>query len=167
MKQVRETAAGKSISAYVILNKKREHVATVQACYTDGGVCYVDVWNEYKVSKTQTDGPQQKRAGGYGYDKFTNALRGMVIDGVTLNDHCGQDEASQRLLKQYQDHMRKVKPEFRKSSQAHWENKVSKLGMRFANFKRIDDEFWIFDSLYYESGLDKLTLLGYSVIRAI
>lgn len=32
--QVRETAAGKSVSAYVVLNKKGEHVATVNLHYS-------------------------------------------------------------------------------------------------------------------------------------
>ena len=43
--QVRETAAGKSISAWVLLNKKGQHVATVNAYFPNGGGCKVDVWN--------------------------------------------------------------------------------------------------------------------------
>lgn len=43
--QVRETAAGKSISADIVLNKKGEHVATVQAHFSNGGTVTVDVWN--------------------------------------------------------------------------------------------------------------------------
>jgi hypothetical protein len=45
IKQVRETAAGKSVSAFVVLNKKGEHVATVNAYFPNGGGCTVDVWN--------------------------------------------------------------------------------------------------------------------------
>lgn len=44
-KQVRETAAGKSISAYVVLNKKGNHVATVNAHFANSGAVTVDVWN--------------------------------------------------------------------------------------------------------------------------
>lgn len=44
-KQVRETTAGAAISAYVVLNKKGEHVATVNAHYSNGGAVTVDVWN--------------------------------------------------------------------------------------------------------------------------
>lgn len=44
-KQARETTAGKSISAWVILNKKGQHVATVNAHYSSGGRVSVDVWN--------------------------------------------------------------------------------------------------------------------------
>jgi hypothetical protein len=43
--QVRETSAGKSISAYIVLNKKREHVATVNVHYSNGGTVTADVWN--------------------------------------------------------------------------------------------------------------------------
>ena len=45
MKQVRETTAGQSISAYVVLNRKGEHVATVQSHYSNGGTVTVDVWS--------------------------------------------------------------------------------------------------------------------------
>lgn len=44
-KQVRDTAAGKSLSAYVVLNKRRQHVATVNAHFSNANVCTVDVWN--------------------------------------------------------------------------------------------------------------------------
>lgn len=44
-KQVRETTAGAAISAFVVLNKKGEHVATVNAHYSAGGRVSVDVWN--------------------------------------------------------------------------------------------------------------------------
>lgn len=44
-KQVRDTTAGAAISAYVVLNKKGEHVATVNAHYSNGGTVTVDVWN--------------------------------------------------------------------------------------------------------------------------
>jgi hypothetical protein len=86
MKQVRETKAGKSISAWVITRDAR-HVATVQAHYGNSGRVQVDVWH----NSTMRDGTfpelQQASASGYGYDKFTAALRGMKIDGITLHDH--------------------------------------------------------------------------------
>lgn len=43
--QVRETKAGSSISAYVVMNKKGVHVATVNAHFSNGGTVTVDVWN--------------------------------------------------------------------------------------------------------------------------
>lgn len=45
-KLVRETAAGRSISAWIILDKKRQQVATIQAYYADSGRVTVDVWNQ-------------------------------------------------------------------------------------------------------------------------
>jgi hypothetical protein len=43
--QVRETAAGKSISAYIVLNPKGKHVATVNAHFANSGMVTVDLWN--------------------------------------------------------------------------------------------------------------------------
>lgn len=45
MKQVRETTAGKSIGASIVLDKKGRHVATVQSHYSNGGTVTVDVWS--------------------------------------------------------------------------------------------------------------------------
>jgi len=42
--QVRDTAAGKSISAYIVLNKKGVHVATINVHFGNSRVS-VDVWN--------------------------------------------------------------------------------------------------------------------------
>lgn len=64
-KQVRETTAGKSISAYVVLNKAGRHVATVQAHYGNGGTVTVDVWN---IGDTTTK--RSAEAMGYTFDAF-------------------------------------------------------------------------------------------------
>jgi hypothetical protein len=103
-KYVRETAAGKSISAYVILKGSRK-VATVQASFSNGGRVLVNVWqdgeaaersakarekagNPFKPEKYGSPAAfQHDSAGGYGYDKFTSALAGMVIDGHEMADH--------------------------------------------------------------------------------
>lgn len=45
MKFVRDTAAGKSISALIVLNSKGAHVATVNVHYANSGRVSVDVWN--------------------------------------------------------------------------------------------------------------------------
>ncbi len=82
-KYVSDTSAAKSLSAYIILNRKGEHVATVKAYFGNGGSCLVNVHD----SKA---GFQYARARGYGYDKFTAALSGLTIDGHKLNDHCGE-----------------------------------------------------------------------------
>lgn len=167
MKQVRETSAGKSISAYVILNKKCKEIASVHAHYSDNGVCLVDVWD---FSRGEL---QQARAGGGGYDKFTACLMGLTIDGIKLTDNCGTDKRTEKILKQYIDG---------KITAEEATKKANRIGARFANYRTFfngipRDSFegdqekaevthrWT--SLYLEPGLDKLTALGYTVIQAI
>lgn len=79
-KYISDTAAGKSISAYVILNPKGKHVATVRAHFSNSGVCLVNV-HDFNGEF------QHAKAGGYGYDKFSSALSGMTVDGHTMSDH--------------------------------------------------------------------------------
>ena len=79
---VSDTAAGKAISAWIILNRKGEQVATVRAHYGNSRVL-VNVHD----SKA---GFQHASASGYGYDKFTAALRNLTIDGHAMSDHCGE-----------------------------------------------------------------------------
>lgn len=136
MKQVRETKSGGEISAWIILNKKKEHVATVQAFY--GQTVLVDVWH------MKSDTPlQQGKASGYGYDKFTAALSGLVIDGHEMTDHCGG-----RLEK--------------KGGWKHEEK--AKKGYRFANW---DNEKKVYTSCFRLEGLKYLQDIGYTVIQAI
>lgn len=85
-KYVTDTKAGKSLSAYIVLNKKGEHIATVRAHYSDSGVCLVNVHDDKA-------GFQHATAGGYGYDKFTAALSGMTIDGHKMSNHCSTEKA--------------------------------------------------------------------------
>lgn len=143
-KYVRETKAGKSIRAMVILNKKGEHVATLQASFSDnpaGSVCLVNVWHmQGKVEM------QHCRAGGYGYDKFSNALSGMTIDGHAMTDHCG---ASLKYPKGFDHFPRDFK---------------APKGYRVANYDKTKDGY---TSCFRESGLDFLKAIGYRVIEAI
>ena len=148
MKQVRETAAGQSISAWVILKKGKE-VATVQAHYGNSRVL-VNVWD-----KASGYDMQAGSAGGDGYDKFTSALSGLSIGGVVLNDHCGTDKRTGRILKAYHSGTMTLE-------QA--EKRAAKIGGRFANWQA-DKGRWM--SLFLESGLDKLKCLGFTVIQAI
>lgn len=84
-KLVAETAAGRSIRALVILNEKGEEVAKVHAHYSNSGRVTVDVFNFPGAYL------QQGVATGHGYDKFTAAIRGLVIDGHEILDHSGLD----------------------------------------------------------------------------
>lgn len=159
-KQVRETAAGKSISAYVILNKKGAHVATVQAHFSDGGTVTVDVWNT-GASRTEY-GLTQGRATGYGYDKFTAALSGLIIDGHVMSDHCG---------------VRKSPPKGRTT----WPRDAkAPRGYTFANFQTFiygengervalepDSPAYGYSSCFRLEGFKYLEAFGYRVIQAI
>ncbi len=148
-KYVTDTKAGKSVSAYVIL-KKGKHIATVRASFSDGGTCLVNVHDDKA-------GFQHGTAGGYGYDKFTAALRGLSIDGVEMNDHCGRNGRSERMLKAYTAAPAPI-------DQKAWDDKAKKIGARFANWQQ---EAGRYSSLHLESGLDKLKALGYTVLQAI
>jgi len=109
-KYVSQTAAGKSIKARLIMKGTRE-VATVLTHYGNGGSVLVNVFqrkeaaqrsiearakagNPFKPQEWESEGRfQWARAGGYGYDKETAALRGMNIDGQDLTDHCDRTKA--------------------------------------------------------------------------
>lgn len=72
--QVRETKAGRAISAFLVLNKKGEHVATVNAHYADSGRVSVDVWNigQRAVDKCLVSAAV---SGSLATDKLENAIK--------------------------------------------------------------------------------------------
>lgn len=156
---VTDTAAGKSISAYIVLDKKGNEVATIRAHFGNSGAVLVNVFNR--------DGSpfQYGRAGGYGYDKFTAALSGLVVAGITLNDHCGTDEKTKSILKAYRKACEKIGiVEYNGEFQKAWNKKAEKIGANFSNW---DSKYTGFNSLHYASGLDKLKTAGFKVIQAI
>lgn len=191
-KQVRETAAGQSISATVVLNKKGEHVATVQARYSNAGRVTVDVWStsvglegmckrpdlwaklptdkDYKSGAFDLWSLQQGSAGGYGYDKYAAALAGLIIDGHTIADHCGQvpeaEKARAALLRAYR---RAVVGNAVKTPAARegWQQKAKRIGCHFANWQQDADGCEGWASLHFDQGLNRLESLGYTVINAI
>ncbi len=79
-KQVRETKAGQQISAWIVLNKKGNEVATIHAHHAQSRVT-VDVWERGRLTG-------QGSASGYGYDKLTAAMDGLKVGGITLRGHC-------------------------------------------------------------------------------
>lgn len=192
MKQVRETSAGKSISVYVILNKKGEEVATVQAHYANGGRVTVNVWQtslaldncckrpdlwsqlpagqDYKSAACELWGFQESHAGGYGYDKFTAALAGLIIDGHTLANHCGQvpeaEKARAAILKAYEKECRANGGNAVESRTKYWRERAAKIGAHWANWG-FGDSGRRYSSLHFIAGLHRLECLGYRVIKAI
>jgi hypothetical protein len=166
MKQVRDSSDS---SAYVVLNKKGLHVATVQARYGSGGGVQVDVWAA-KPGETWHSLVHQHKAGGYGYDKFAAALAGAVIDGHKLANHCGYGDAAHEekkavLLRQYQ---RAVTQGLTREETAAYEEKARRIGCRFANWNTPavgQPHAW--GSLHTVAGLERLEMLGYRVIKAL
>ena len=149
MKQVRETKAGRSISAFVVL-KRDKLIAKVQFYYSDSGNVTCDVWDWIGNSELQ-----QGRVGGYGYDKAAAAIRGCVIDGHVLFDHCGQDKRTEKILNDYT------------SGKITEEKALLKAGRIGASFANYCAETKKFKSLYYPAGLELLRKIGYTVIQAI
>lgn len=203
--QVRETKAGAAISAYIVLDKKGAHVATVNAHYSDGGRVTLDAWNigkavirsfetarktgrvsekalaalaekapDYYKEQTEREdwaardmfGLQQSSAGGYGYDKFAAALAGLIIDGHTIANHCGQvpeDEKKRAaLMRSYIKAVESGAP----AAGKEWREKAARIGCHFTNWTKCgESERWA--SLYFEHGLSRLECFGYRVIQAI
>ena len=161
MTQVRDTKAGRAIKAFVVLDKRGDQVATVHAHYSEGGTVTVNVWD----NKTCT--PLQKgRAGGYGYDKFTAALSGLVIDGHKLTDHCQESlKPPKGRLWQDSDRAKLAKKGFVLSN---WTGPREE-GKPFNSWGRegVPDEASGYVSAYRLSGLRYLEALGYRVLQAI
>lgn len=109
---------------------------------------------------------QASRAGGYGYDKRTAALSGMIIDGIPLTDHCSRYGAP-------------IGPDHGRFPTGYEPPK----GFRLSNYIRVDrdperphgrfessdlpDGWTGYADCYREPGLGVLEALGYRVIQAI
>lgn len=145
--QVREKS---NCQAYVILDKSGKHVATVQSWLSPSGASWVDVWS-IKSGENHLSLTHQGSAGGYGYDKFTAALAGGVIDGWHMANHAQRDSLTKSVLERYAGGKGKLTLE-------NAESELAALGARFANNNT---------SAFYEPGLRRLECLGYTVITAI
>lgn len=185
-KYVRETKAGKSISAYVILKQGKE-IASVLVHYSDGGRCLVNCFQRdaaakrcaaarnkiNKVDKAKNPGRgndprdfyfQHATAGGYGYDKFTAALAGLWIDGHELTDHCGRSVKPPKGRKTWPHG---AKPP-RGYSFANYHSEFLTFGFETKKHKNpnyIGEEGYT--SCYRLQGLKYLEAIGYTVIQAI
>ena len=121
---------------------------------------------------------QRSSAGGYGYDKATAALAGMVIDGHTMANHCGNapeaEKARARLFREYC--AAHDKPEGEPRTYEYWRDRAKRIGARFSNYCQAGNKDRgknappLRDratSLYFESGLERLSSLGYRIISAV
>jgi hypothetical protein len=144
---VEETAAGRMISAWIILDKHGQEVAVVRAYHGNSRVL-VNIYQRDNASarslKAKGDSRhfQHSHARGYGYDKLTAALSGHWIDGHKLTDHCSREGA----------------PKLPKGCETYPDGFKIPKGYHFANGRR---------DCYRLSGLDFLQDLGYHVLRAI
>lgn len=171
MKQVREIS---DCSAYIVLNKKGGHVATVQLRYGSGGGVQCDVWSRKDGYLQLT---HQKKAGGYGYDKATAAMAGAIIEGFRIADHCGQvEETGEKkraaLMRAYKKAT--AKGPIPREAEKAFRDKAEKIGCHFANYAKQgfcdhfkDQDYYTWQSLHNESGLRRLEMLGFRVISAI
>lgn len=171
MKQVREISDS---SAKIVMNKKGEHVATVHFRYGSGGGVQCDVWSRNPGEKWLSL-VHQKKAGGYGYDKSTAALSGAIIEGYKMADHCGRVEESgekkrEALMRAYK---RRVNSGLAMTREDHaaFEEKARKIGCHFANWGAVSladgGEYAAWQSLHNQSGLDRLEMMGFTVITAL
>ena len=134
-KKIRDTKAAQSLSAKVVLKDGR-YICKILGYFTAMRavveVCGPDV--DYRGS-----------AGGWGYDKFTAAISGCVIDGHQLCNHSGE---------------RLPLPEcgfFERDF-------VPPKGYSLANWRK-DVGGW--GDCYKNSGLDYLYALGYQIISVL
>jgi hypothetical protein len=171
-KYVRETKAGKSVSAYLIRKRGRE-IGTVLVHFSAGGTVLVNIFQRDASALRCAKGDKQAArqflfqhatAGGYGYDKLTAALSGLYIDGHKLTNHC---EVSL------------VPPKGRKV----WPRDATPpRGFRFANYHAKYITFGFdpkkhknpnfrgeegYTNCYRESGLNYLKALGYIVDQVL
>lgn len=195
-KDVRDTSAAQSMRAYVVLNRKGEHVAKVLAHYSGGGVCMVSVYQHgaallrtvaalgYGAPDEEPDGDgkvdvghgkrkyphdvagvQTSRAGGGGYDKFTAALSGMVIDGHKMTDHCGARMPPPKgRLWQDSDRDRLRRKGY---TLANWSGARAPGGPVEYGRKDVpaDASGWV--DAYRLEGLNYLSAIGYRVIQVL
>ncbi len=163
MKHIQDKINGQ---AWIVLDKKKHLTARVHALYTKAGVVHVGIYDYTKSHGKPGAGYQTGSAGGYGYDKLTAAMRGLVIDGVKLTDHCGTDKNTERILKQYHAEIEKYAGTIEDGEKilAKYLRRADKIGARFANYSPDKRRY---NSLYLKSGLDKLQMLGYTVHQAL
>jgi hypothetical protein len=158
-KYIRDTKAAQAIDVYVIMKGAR-HVATVQA-YWSALTLLVNVWHPRGACEMQ-----RGKASGYGYDKFTAALSGLVIDGHTMADHCGKRLKPPRG-KTYFPTSYKPPRGYRLTNYGLYDAQ----GKRWPAFNLGDTPEGAltpgYSDCFKESGLNYLTALGYTVIEGI
>ena len=82
VQKITESPAFNRVGAKVIINSSGDICGTIKILYPkDGAGKLKVVLHEHGLNA------QIGRAGGYGYDKLSAALQGLVFCGITLADH--------------------------------------------------------------------------------
>lgn len=175
---VTDKAAAKSISAFIVLNRKGDYVATVRIHYGNSTVlanihqtdsaarkCFalahgLDSVASNEIGRTayKLFGFQHGKASGYGYDKATAALAGLMLDGHVITNHCSRLDAPKP-------------PRGRKSFPRDYK---PRKGYSLANWRTRDfdgrdlpDNEAGYQDCYRDSGLKYLESIGYRIHQAI
>lgn len=139
---------------------------------------------------------QSGHAGGYGYDKTTASLSGLLIDGHSMANHCGHVvEDEKRREKLWREYCKAHDTPGGNTDGEYWRKRADALGCHFANWCQTENDAIAemmqrhkitrteagemvtrrdrpplcgrFTSLYFRSGLERLGAFGYRVISAI
>jgi hypothetical protein len=157
--RVDETAAGKQIAAYVILDKKGAYVGKCLVHHGNGRTI-VNLWD---WTNREQSNYQEGIAKGYGYDRFTSALDGLTFGGVELHDHCDQTDASRRAMAQYKRLPLDVRTTYAHPQLQAFGKRWARRGVDFSNYSQSSG----YGSAYMIPGLKRLEAMGYQVIQAI
>lgn len=166
--------------AYVVLNKRRQHVATVTFKFTESQVTatVITPWSAteslariakvkgWVIDQNRLIDPktgkavayvskvqeQTGKAGGYGYDKRAAALAGLYIDGHEMGDHSSSLGA----------------PKKPRGFDLYPADYIPPKGYRLANYQSATEfKPGGYLSCFREQGMKYLTALGYDVIQAL
>lgn len=158
LKYVIDSAAAKSLHAYIILDSQGKLAGKILAHYGNTRQCTVNLsdWTEH-------GGDIQKgTAGGGGYDKLATVLARMKFGGLQLPDQCGTNPEVKAMKAKYDKCHAEGKLTERKKEAF---NRASKsIGASFNNWNR---ELHKWDSLYCMEWNRYLEAHGYKVVQVI
>jgi hypothetical protein len=153
---IRKQSAFDRASAFVITHPKKKGYATVKFAFPKDGAGRLSVFIEDGINNSEFKF-SMGTAGGYGYDKKTAALRGLLIDGIEFTDHCGVLESDKAMCKRILKAAQGISCEAAKA--------LLKGKARAYHFSNWTSEGPA--SIYRKPGLEVLEAFGYSIIQAL
>jgi hypothetical protein len=176
MKQVRESKAGQTLSAWIVLNKRHQEIAHIHASRNEG-VCQVDIYQytddalnrslkvlqqTYRTATVENVALQQSRTR-FG-NGLTLTLAGLIVDGHTFAYEGEQTPEMRNLMKAYRKAM--MVPMLnaeRWTLSKKWNQKAQKIGAYLIGYT----EGRGYESCLPWTGLDGLKARGYRVIQVL